>query len=86
MLSYDPDLGKKALDTGLFTIRVVQDKLVDVRIVGKDLAGIWTDHCSNVCFRVSLAKGAKKRRRENDIADPVGADNQYSLEDFCRQG
>jgi len=86
MLPDDPDLGKKAFDTGLSTFRVVQDKLVDIRIVGKDLAGIWADHCNNVCLGVSLAKGAKQRRRENDIADPVGADNQYSLEDFCRQG
>ena len=57
-------------------VRVVDQNLVEMRIVEKDVPRIRSDECRDVCVRERAPQGTDERRSQNDVTDAVGADDK----------
>ena len=58
--------------------RVIDQNLVKVRVVEKNLSRVWPDEGCQVRVRKRIPERPDQRRREDDVPDAIGADNENS--------
>jgi hypothetical protein len=55
---------------------IIDEDFVQVRVVEENVAGVRADEGGEESARKSLAKSPNQRRRKDDIADPIRADDE----------